>query len=125
MTKKTIMNFADGPKEVEVGDTIYEVSNQHNGGGMGERTITAIGRQYISSQIGRTINKYCMLTGRLKTEYQGSTAWSSKDAYDEHINAIKNKKSFIEMITEHECNSSAFWLNQSDTFSKNCNVKKG
>lgn len=102
------MNFADGPKEIKVGDTFYDVSNQYRGGAYGNRVIEAIGHKYITT--GRGEVKFELETGRMKTQFCGSTAWSSKDAYEEVLLSEKYQKAFVEVIKNRKNEGTLYWV---------------
>lgn len=99
MKEKTVMfNFADGPKEIKVGDTLYYPSQRSRIGIVYE--IVKIGRDLITCDDSRG-TKFYIQTGRSKSKYSGGQAYSSEESYYEFLKISK----YIREVTD--------WLSRS------------
>lgn len=83
------MNFADGPKEMKIGDTFFTTSPYRNKELGESRVLTAIGNKYIKGVIsdGRSTygeQEYQIADGKQKTDYSAGYAYSSQEAYERY-----------------------------------------
>jgi len=91
--EKVIFNFADGPKEIKVGDTFIAVHPNDSRRGVSKFKVDKIGITLITA--GR--EKFYIATGRRQTEYTAEEAYSSEEAYQ----IIRKQDSFIRKVRNH------------------------
>lgn len=88
MSKKVLVKFADGLKEVGEGDTVYCYGGY---GTTGNQMISAIGRKYITIA-GRRENQYYIDSGSEFCDGNNKgQLWTSKESFE----TIKDSSDFI------------------------------
>lgn len=87
--KTVIMNFADGPKPIKVGQTCVTY-NRYYGGKIAlyNYTVAKIGRKYVEMTNG---DKFELETGKEKTAYTRRELYSSKEAYEKHTHIAEER----------------------------------
>lgn len=99
MSKVKTFKFGDGTREVKVGDIVYMAPRERRDYGR-DMVIQKVGRDLITIGYelnGRDAAQFYMEDGKQKTDYMGTTLYSSKAAYDEAV----RQSQLIGKVTEH------------------------